>query len=133
MKFKNIFIYTLLFVLAVGNTFGQDNSSKYVFVISKVNYLKAIDDAVAEAKNSGLDISEVRVILCGESVKALQEDNPIINKALKEERIKIFACGLSLDQMKVDASTLPDKVKTVRNGLLEAMILESKGYKKYDL
>ena len=133
MKRKNVLVFVLLSLLAIGNSFAQGNSSKYVFVISKVNYLKAIDDAVAEAKNASLDISEVRVILCGESVKAFQEENPIIAKALKEEKIKIFACGLSLEQMKVDKQLLPKNVAVVRNGLLEAMILEKKGFNKFDL
>jgi hypothetical protein len=35
--------------------------------------------------------------------------------------------------MKIESSILPAKVKLVRNGLLEAMILESKGYTKYDM
>jgi len=133
MKRKNILGLILLSLLTIGNAFAQDNSSKYVFLISKVNYLKAIDDAVAEAKNTNHDISEVRVILCGESVQAFQQENPLIAKALKEEKIKIFACGLSLEQMKVDKQLLPKNVDVVRNGLLEAMILEKKGYNKFDL
>lgn len=113
---------------------AQPHGDKYVFVISKVNYLKAINDAVAASKGSGLNIEEVRVILCGESVKAFQaEKNPIIGKALSEKRIRLYACGLSLDQMNVDPEVLPSDVFVVCNGILEGMILEKQGYKKFDL
>lgn len=107
--------------------------SRYVFVITKVNYLKAIEDAVTHSKSEGLELSEARVILCGESVKALAEDNPIIRNALLNPKIKLYACGLSLEQMSVDPKLLPKDVATVRNGILEALKLESEGFKKVDL
>lgn len=107
---------------------------KYVFIISKVNYLKAINDAVSASKESGLNVDEVRVILCGESVKVFQEGkNPIMEKALSEKRIRVYACGLSLEQMKVDPAILPSNVPVIRNGILEGMLLEKQGYKKFDL
>lgn len=109
-------------------------ADKYVFIISKVNYLKAINDAVSASKESGLNVEEVRVILCGESVKVFQEGkNPIMEKALSEKRIRVYACGLSLEQMKVDPAILPSNVPVVRNGILEGMLLEKKGYKRFDL
>jgi intracellular sulfur oxidation DsrE/DsrF family protein len=135
MNLKLSLILTVLmlsFSLARAQQAGQGD--RYVFVISKVNYLKAIDDAVSASKESGLAVDEVRVILCGESVKGFQEENnPIISKALGESRLRVYACGLSLEQMKVDPATLPTKVSIVRNGILEAMILEKQGFKRFDL
>lgn len=113
---------------------SQATGDKYVFIISKINHLKAINDAVSASKESGLNVEEVRVILCGESVKVFQgEKNPIIEKALSEKRIRLYACGLSLEQMKVDPTILPSSIPTVRNGILEGMILDKKGYKRFDL
>lgn len=113
---------------------SQATGDKYVFIISKVNYLIAINDAVSASKESGLNVAEVRVILCGESVKVFQgEKNTVIEKALSEKRIRVYACGLSLEQMKVDPKVLPSGVSTVRNGILEGMILEKQGYKRFDL
>jgi intracellular sulfur oxidation DsrE/DsrF family protein len=123
-----LLIMSVVFVNAQTKTEG-----KYVFVISKVNYLKAIEDAVVQSKSEGLELSEARVILCGESVKALAEENPIVTKALANSRIKLYACGLSLEQMNVDPKVLPKEVATVRNGILEALKLEKEGYKKVDL
>ncbi|MEO5599629.1 MAG: hypothetical protein ABIR06_01755 [Cyclobacteriaceae bacterium] len=133
MKLK-ISLLLAAFILAVSVSQGQDmkGGDKYVFVISKINYLKAIEDAVSTSDPS-LNISEVRVILCGESVKAFEEKNPLIEKTLHHEKIKLYACGLSLEQMKVNPRILTAGVGSVRNGLLEAMILEKKGYKKMDL
>ncbi len=111
---------------------GKD-SERYVFVISKINYLKAIEDALSASKDRGLKVSEMKVILCGESVKAFQEENPLIKKALGEEKISVYACGLSLEQMNVDPKILPANVTIVRNGILEAMVLQKKGYIKFDL
>lgn len=134
MRRKVSVITGLLLVLTVAFASAQNKQDgKYVFVISKVNYLKAIEDAVSLAKAEGLELSEARVILCGESVKALAEDNSIIKKALQNARIKLYACGLSLEQMEVDTNVLPKEVATVRNGILEAMKLEKEGFKKYDL
>ena len=73
------------------------------------------------------------MILCGESVKAFEKPNPIIEKALKNKQIKLFACGLSLEQAGVDREALPNHVATVRNGILEAMKLHKEGYIKIDL
>lgn len=112
---------------------AQQEGDKYVFVISKVNYLKAINDAVIASKENGLNVQEIRVIFCGESVKAFQEHNPIVEKALAGDKVKLYACGLSLEQMKVDPKILPSKVSIVRNGILEAMVLEKQGYIKFDL
>jgi intracellular sulfur oxidation DsrE/DsrF family protein len=129
-------ISSLIVALLLSSSFlfGQESQeTNYVFVISKVNYLKAIDDAVESSKNGGLKIGDVKVILCGESVKVFQEKNSLLEKSLQNVKISIMACGLSLDQMKIDPSILPSNVKLVRNGLLEAMILESKGYSKYDM
>lgn len=124
----------LLVLLSVAFASAQSKQDgKYVFVISKVNYLKAIEDAVSQSKSEGLALSEARVILCGESVKALVEENPIIKKALHNPNVKLYACGLSLEQMNVDSKSLPNEVATVRNGILEAMKLEKDGYNKFDL
>lgn len=134
----NLKLSLILIVFLLSGSFSRaqqvDRGDQYVFVISKVNYLKAINDAVSASKESGLALEEVRVILCGESVKGFEESsNPIILKALDEPRIRVYACGLSLEQMKVDPAKLPSKVSVVRNGILEAMILEKKGFKRFDL
>lgn len=124
----------LLLVLSVAWATAQNREGgRYVFVMSKVNYLKAIEDAVSRAGAEGLELAEALVILCGESVKALTEENEIIQRSLQNPRIKLYACGLSLEQMKVDASLLPEEVAVVRNGILEAMKLEMDGYRKFDL
>lgn len=134
MRRRVSLISGLLLIMSFGFVNAQTKAeSRYVFVISKVNYLKAIEDAVTQSKSEGLELSEARVILCGESVKALAEENPIINKALLNPKIKLYACGLSLEQMSVDPKVLPKEVATVRNGILEALKLERDGYKKVDL
>lgn len=134
MKKSVSVITVLIMVLSAGFVSGQTNTGqKYVFVISKINYLKAIDDAVIQSKTEGIALSEARVILCGESVKALAGENAIVAKALQNKRIKLYACGLSLEQMSMDPALLPSDVSIVRNGILEGMKLEKDGYKKFDL
>lgn len=134
MRRRATLITWLLLIVSVAYVNAQmKTDGRYVFVISKVNYLKAIDDAVNQSQSEGLDLFEARVILCGESVKALAEENPIVKKALQNRKIKLYACGLSLEQMNVDAKLLPKEVVTVRNGILEALKLERDGYKKFDL
>lgn len=123
-----LIIMSVLFVDAQTKAEG-----KYVFVISKVNYLKAIEDAVVQSKSEGVELVEARVILCGESVKALTEGNLIVKRALENPKIRLYACGLSLEQMKMDPKSIPGEVATVRNGILEALKLENNGYKKVDL
>lgn len=134
MNRKVSVISALLVLLSVTFVSAQSKQDgRYVFVISKVNYLKAIDDAVSQSKTEGLAVSEARVIFCGESVKALVEENVIIKKALQNPNLKLYACGLSLEQMNIDPKNLPKEVATVRNGILEAMKLEKEGFKKFDL
>lgn len=129
----SVFLGIFLLVFSFSTARAQQGGDKYVFVISKVNYLKAINDAVIASKENGLNVQEIRVIFCGESVKAFQEKNPIVEKALAGDKVKLYACGLSLEQMEVDPKILPSKVSLVRNGILEAMVLERQGYIKFDL
>ena len=127
-------IGAILLILSVASLHAQTkDDGRYVFVISKVNYLKAIEDAVNQSEAQGLKVYEARVIMCGESVKGLAEENAIVKIAMQNPKIKIFACGLSLEQMSVEPRTLPKEVLTVRNGILEAMKLEQDGYRKIDL
>ena len=134
MRKRISLVTALLLIISVGFVSAQTISAgRYVFVISKVNYLKAIEDAVTQSKSEGLELSEARVILCGESVKALAGENAIIQRALLNSKIKIYACGLSLEQMSVDTKMLPKDVAIVRNGILEALKLEQDGYKRVDL
>lgn len=132
---RSLSLLFAVFLLAVSVAHAQQTSGgdKYVFVVSKVNYLKAIDDALSVSAENGLNVREARVIFCGESVKSFQEKNPIIEKAMRDPRIRIVACGLSLEQMNIDPKVLPSGVSTIRNGILEAMILEKQGFKKFDL
>lgn len=124
----------LFMILSVVVVNAQDqDTGNYVFVISKVNYLKAIEDAVQQSQAEGIQVKDARVILCGESVKALTEENPILANAFRNDTISVFACGLSLEQMKIDPGRIPKNVKIVRNGILEGMKLENTGYKKFDL
>ncbi len=134
MKLKvSLLIAAGVLSLALTQAQSQPGKDKYVFVISKVNYLKAIEDAVSAKGPDYLNVGEVRVILCGESVKSLQDNDPVIAKSLANGRIKLYACGLSLEQMKIDPKTISSKIPTVRNGILEAMMLIKEGYIKFDL
>jgi intracellular sulfur oxidation DsrE/DsrF family protein len=56
-----------------------------------------------------------------------------VRKALKNPKINLYACGLSLEQMSVDTTLIPKEVAKVRNGILEAMKLEMTGFLKIDL
>jgi hypothetical protein len=48
----------------------------------------------AATQNADLKIGDVKVILCGESVKAFEWKNPLLEKALQNEKMSIMACGL---------------------------------------
>jgi hypothetical protein len=81
MRRRASLIAVLMMMTSVVFVNAQTKSQgKYVFVISKVNYLKAIEDAVSQSNSEGLQLSEARVILCGESVKALEGENPKTKK-----------------------------------------------------
>ncbi len=134
MKLKiSLLIAAGILSLALTQAQSQPGKDKYLFVISKVNYLKAIEDAVSAKGPDDLNVGEVRVILCGESVKSLQDNDPVIAKSLANGRIELYACGLSLEQMKIDPKTISSKIPMVRNGILEAMMLIKEGYIKFDL
>lgn len=134
MKQKASLLFTLFLLLSAGYANAQSTGDgRYTFVISKINYLKAVNDAIENSQAAGIQVLEVRVILCGESVKALTENNPLVAKSLQINSITLYACGLSLEQMNVDPKLLPKEVSTVKNGLLEAMKLEKVGHKVFDL
>jgi intracellular sulfur oxidation DsrE/DsrF family protein len=78
----------------------------------------------------GFSAQKVELVICGEGVQALLKSakGAELLKQAADKGVKIVACGLSLQQAKIDKADLALGVQTVDNGLIEVIQLQSQGY-----
>lgn len=91
--------------------------------------------SIAMLGGKGFPARHVAVILCGQSVTALTAGGEL--ESLLEQSaakgVRVEACGISLEQQKVERSHLSKSVEVVDNGLVEAIRLQARGYLSVEL
>lgn len=112
----------------------KDNG-KYAMLVMKAQHLKA---AILTGKDFRSRSSEIdfQIITCGALVKEISEDNALqklITEAVKNEKLKILVCGLSIQQFEVDPSSFPAEIPIADNGLIYMFGLQEQGYKSINL
>ncbi|NDI98953.1 hypothetical protein GWA97_07690 [Flavobacterium sp. LaA7.5] len=109
-------------------------AGKYAMLVRNAEHLKAsVKTATGLIKeNPQLDF---QIVVCGELVKSLVNDNELrqlMDKA-KNGGIKILACGLSMDKFNITGKDLPSSVMVTQNGLVYIFGLQKNGYKTITL
>lgn len=106
-------------------------NGKYALIVMKALHLKtAVNTGIEfKAKSEKIDF---QIIVCGELVKEISQDaalQTIIKNAVTQHGLKVLVCGLSVEQLKVDKTLLPNEIKITRNGLIYMFGLQEKNYK----
>lgn len=106
-------------------------NGKYALIVMKALHLKtAVNTGIEfKAKSEKIDF---QIIVCGELVKEISQDaalQSIIKNAVTQRGLKVLVCGLSVEQLKVDKTLLPNEIKITRNGLIYMFGLQEKNYK----
>lgn len=142
MKTSFVIILFALLILGSGTTYAQTaesikqteqairNNGKYAILVMKAQHLKtAVKTGIDfRTKSSGTDF---QIVACGELVKDISEDKELkdlIQKAVKNNGLKVVVCGLSVQQLKVDKNQLPVETPVTENGLQYLFGLQESGY-----
>lgn len=113
----------------------SDDSKKPRRVAFLLQAPRPLKNVLATAQELRADGAEVTVMACGQSVRSLVTggDNEAIAHQAREDGIRIAACGLTLNELSIEAETLTRGVEVVPNGLLEMLRLQELGYRTVDL
>lgn len=106
-------------------------NGKYALLVMKALHLKTAINTGIEFKANSKKI-DFQIIVCGELVKEISQDaalQSIIKNAVTQHELKVLVCGLSIEQLKVDKTLLPNEIKVTRNGLIYMFGLQEKNYK----
>ena len=74
---------------------------------------------------------QVTIVACGPAVKSLLKGSGIeaeLEKTRAKGDVRVVACGITLEQMKLDPDQLADGVEAVPNGFIELARLQALGY-----
>lgn len=113
---------------------AQDFNPKkhhYLVLSQNIEQLKPFlltANALAEA--DGKKYGDFYVIICGKTVRDIV-NNPNFNTLLedaKNQKVKVFVCGLSLKKFNIDPNLLPSNITVVDNGILYGFQLQKKGF-----
>lgn len=129
----------MLFVcllVSIQQTKAQENGpNNYIVITQNIQQLNAIvltaNTLYQEDKN---DFGVFEIVVCGKAVKDL--DNDTIDNLVKNldiTRIKIHACGLSLQKFNMDNAVLKKPITIVENGLLYTFRKQQSGYYSIEL
>lgn len=138
-----IIIFLALMTFGAGNLNAQTAESiqkteqsirkngKYALLVMKALHLKTavITGIEFKAKSEKIDF---QIIVCGELVKEISQDKELqslIKNAVTQHGLKVLACGLSIEQLKVDKTLLPKEISVTKNGLIYMFGLQEKNYK----
>lgn len=132
---KNISIITMLLILfGIGTTQAQTvnlEKTNYLVLSKNIQQLKPVMLTAAElAKQDGNNYGEFYVIFCGKTVQELSKDNDFLSlaKQAKEQNLKVFVCGLSLQKFGIDPKDIPKTMEVTENGILDGFQLTKKGF-----
>ena len=131
---KSIIFLTSMFLLFLGTVKAQEfnpNKNNYLVFSKNIQQLKPTLLTASElAIEDGDKYGEFHIVICGKTVIDIA-DNTKYNELLKQakkQNVKVFACGLSLDQFNVSADQLPRDIETIANGILYGLQLTREGF-----
>lgn len=128
----------LLFAFIISPLQAQNSQEQqnYVVLTMKLPQLQPIFlTAESLAVEDGKDFGKFEVIICGQTVKELTDQdmmNDYIDKAEKAN-VELVICGFSLNKFGVDRKDISPRLRTVENGILYNLQLQKKGYTSISL
>ena len=131
---KSIIFLTSMLLLFLGTTKAQEfnpNKNNYLVFTKNTQQLKPVLITANELSvEDGNQYGEFHIVICGETVTDIV-NNSAFNELLlhaRNQNVKVFACGLSLDQFNVSPDQLPEDIDTIPNGILYGLQLTREGF-----
>ena len=128
----------LLFAFIISPLQAQNSQEQqnYVVLTMKLPQMQPIFlTAESLALEDGKDFGKFEVIICGQTVKELTDQdmmNDYIDKAEKAN-VELVICGFSLNKFGVDRKDISPRLRTVENVILYNLQLQKKGYTSISL
>jgi intracellular sulfur oxidation DsrE/DsrF family protein len=110
------------------------NNGIYALMVMTEQHLKAALITGTEFLNFSADI-DFKIVVCGGIVKEISTNEvlkSVINQHI-DKGISVLMCGLTLKNLKLDASTMPEKAEITQNGITYFFGLQELGYKTLSL
>lgn len=85
---------------------------------------------------AGYRADDVAIVVCGKGVGKLVKGAGLdaqVDQAVGERGVRVVACGLTIERMGIDPSTLLDSVEIVPNSIIEMARLQALGYQSVEL
>lgn len=131
---KYIIFLTSLFLMLFGTVQAQDfnlEQNNYLVLSKNIQQLKPVLLTANElAKEDGKNYGEFYVIICGKTVKDIQNNSNFkeLLKQAKTQNVKVFVCGISLKKFNIDPSKMPNNIAITPNGILYGFQLSKQGF-----
>jgi len=106
-----------------------------VLLVRRPQHVRAALQTVRDLEASeSLATVPVEVVVCGTAVRALRTGTPLASRLAEQapDRMKVLACGMSMDNLGVEKDALSPIVDVVPNGLAHALKREASGYLSVD-
>ena len=133
---NSIIILSTLFLLLFATTQlqAQDFNPKknnYLVLSKNIQQLKPVLLTAKElAKEDGKKYGDFYIVICGKTVNDI-ENNTDFNQLLdlaKAQSVKVFVCGISLNNSNISVDQMPSNLQITANGILYGFQLTKKGF-----
>src|SRR5690606_24524768 len=134
MKKLIIFTVSICFMMYASTMQGQEFNPKknnYLILSKNIQQLKPVLLTANELrKEDGKKYGSFYVIMCGKTVSDIPNNTDFnqLLKQVKDQNVKVFICGISLNTFHVNRAQLPEGVELMENGILYGFQLTKKGF-----
>lgn len=112
------------------------NSQSFGMLVRTEEHIRASVKTASELlKSAKFKTDHIELIICGEAVELLKKGSPIedvLKKAI-DMKVRIVACGMSMEKQKVNKESLLPGIEIEPNGLIRIFELQIQGYKTVEL
>ncbi len=105
-------------------------------LVRRPQHIRASMQTVRDLRASdSLSTTPVEIVVCGQAVRDIQSEGPLADaiSRISGEGVRVLACGMSLNNLDIDPSTLARDVTVVPNGLAHALKRQAAGYLSVEL
>ena len=115
---------------------NTSSPQSFGMLVRTEEHIKASVKTASELlKGDKFKTDHIEIIICGEAVELLKKGSPIENVLKKaiDMKVRIVACGMSMEKQNVSKESLLPGVEIESNGLIRIFELQIQGYKTVEL
>ena len=115
---------------------NASNSQSFGMLVRTEEHIKASVKTASELlKGDKFKTDHIEIIICGEAVELLKKGSlieDVLKKAI-DMKVRIVACGMSMEKQNVSKESLLPGVEIESNGIIRIFELQIQGYKTVEL